>query len=91
MTILLNTHKFGARRLSKILSKRNLSDQKLDEIKIKANILATFKQVGEKLEEAEEAEEATSGKSTFSGLIWTHLTSGLRLLTSGLFMSEVSR
>lgn len=46
-------------RLSSILSKRSLSAQKLDEIKIKHNILSAFKRAEEKLEEVvEEAEDA---------------------------------
>ncbi len=43
------------RRLASILGKRTLAVQKLDEIKIKANILAAFKRAEEKLAEAEEA------------------------------------
>jgi protein disulfide-isomerase A6 len=39
-------------RLASILSKRNLSPSKLDEIKIKANILAQF--VEKKVEDAAE-------------------------------------
>ena len=41
-------------RLQSILKKRNLAPQKLDEVKIKANILSTFKVVKEKAEEAVE-------------------------------------
>ena len=37
--------------LQSILKKRTLSPQKLDEVKIKANILSTFKTVEEKIEE----------------------------------------
>lgn len=45
-------------RLTSILKKRTLSPQKLDEVKIKANILSTFKVVEEKAEEiAAEASE----------------------------------
>ena len=40
--------------LQSILKKRNVSPQKLDEVKIKANILATFKAVEEKAEETVE-------------------------------------
>ena len=40
-----------AYRLSSILQKRTLSDTKLDEIKIKANILSAFHPVQEKSEE----------------------------------------
>ncbi|KAJ3474292.1 hypothetical protein NLI96_g12540 [Meripilus lineatus] len=48
-----------SKRLSSILSKRSLSAQKLDEIKIKHNILSAFKRAEEKLEEVvEEAEDA---------------------------------
>ena len=41
-------------RLQSILKKRSLAPQKLDEVKIKANILSTFKVVEEKAEEAVE-------------------------------------
>jgi len=44
-----------ATRLKKILEKKNLAPQKLDEIKIKANILAAF--ANEKFEEVKEAVE----------------------------------
>ena len=40
--------------LQSILTKRSVSPQKLDEVKIKANILATFKAVEEKAEEVVE-------------------------------------
>lgn len=43
-----------SKRLQSILKKRNLAPQKLDEVKIKANILSTFKVVEEKAEEAVE-------------------------------------
>ncbi|GJE85373.1 protein disulfide isomerase [Phanerochaete sordida] len=43
-----------AKRLQSILTKRSVSPQKLDEVKIKANILATFKAVEEKVEEVVE-------------------------------------
>ncbi|KAH7884731.1 protein disulfide isomerase [Phlebopus sp. FC_14] len=49
------------RRLASILSKRTMAPAKLDEIKIKANILRAF--VAEKVEEAEEA-ESIIGKAT---------------------------
>lgn len=51
-------------RLASILKKRNMSPAKLDEIKIKANILAAFaEQKAEELKEAVEdmAESATDG------------------------------
>lgn len=52
--------------LASILSKRSLSPSKLDEIKIKANILKAF--VAEKAEEvkegAEKLAEKISGKAT---------------------------
>ncbi|EMD32246.1 hypothetical protein CERSUDRAFT_88243 [Gelatoporia subvermispora B] len=48
-----------AKRLSSILAKRTLSPQKLDEIKIKANILAAFTPVAEN-----ETAEATTGRDT---------------------------
>ena len=44
-------------RLASILKKRALNDKKLDEIKVKANILASF--VVQKVEEAEESAEET--------------------------------
>ncbi|KAI0686031.1 protein disulfide isomerase [Cytidiella melzeri] len=45
-------------RLASIISKKTLSAQKLDEVKIKANILSSFKAVEEKAEEiAEQAAE----------------------------------
>ena len=46
---------FGAvlRSLASILSKRTLAPGKLDEIKIKANILGAFRPVVEKAEEAQ--------------------------------------
>ncbi|EIW84274.1 protein disulfide isomerase [Coniophora puteana RWD-64-598 SS2] len=47
-------------RLTSILTKRNMSPSKLDEIKIKANILSAF--VAKKLEEAEEKVENLFGK-----------------------------
>ena len=56
-------------RLASILKKRTLSDAKLDEIKIKANILASFaeKKVAEAVEAAaekvEEAAEAVEEKA----------------------------
>ena len=43
-----------ATRLASILKKRNISPQKLDEVKIKANILSSFKAVEEKAEEVVE-------------------------------------
>ena len=46
-------------RLNSILAKRTLSPAKLDEVKIKANILSTFKPVQETDEEPKEAEETT--------------------------------
>lgn len=49
--------------LASILKKRTISPQKLDEVKIKANILSTFKAVEEKAEEivAEAAEKLEEG------------------------------
>ena len=47
-------------RLSSILIKRNMSPTKLDEIKVKANILSAF--VAKKVEEAEEKVEEMVGK-----------------------------
>ena len=41
------------RSLQSILKKRNLSPAKLDEVKIKANILGAFRPVIEKAEEAQ--------------------------------------
>ena len=41
-----------AKRLSSILSKRTLAPAKLDEIKIKSNILAAFAAIEEKVDEA---------------------------------------
>lgn len=54
--------------LQSILKKRNLSPQKLDEVKIKANILSTFKAIEEEAEEIvdklqEKVEEAV-GRDT---------------------------
>ena len=51
--------------LSSILKKRNLSPQKLDEIKVKANILASFaaKKIEEFIEEAEEILESVTKKA----------------------------
>lgn len=43
-----------ANRLASILKKRNISPQKLDEVKVKANILSSFKAVEEKVEEVVE-------------------------------------
>ena len=43
-----------ATRLASILKKRNISPQKLDEVKIKANILSSFKAIEEKAEEVVE-------------------------------------
>jgi len=48
-------------RLTSILTKRNMSPTKLDEIKIKANILGAF--VAKKVEEAEEKVEKLIGKA----------------------------
>jgi protein disulfide-isomerase A6 len=49
-------------RLASILSKRTISPAKLDEIKIKANILGAF--VNRKLEEAQEKVESVIGRAT---------------------------
>lgn len=49
-------------RLSSILKKRTLGPQKLDEIKIKANILAAF--VANKSEELKEAAEEVVESAT---------------------------
>lgn len=59
---------FLSSRLASILKKRNVSPQKLDEVKIKANILSSFKAVEEKAEQvveqaAEKLEEAV-GRAT---------------------------
>ncbi|KDQ59241.1 hypothetical protein JAAARDRAFT_33964 [Jaapia argillacea MUCL 33604] len=51
-----------ANRLASLLKKRTLSPEKLDEIKIKANILAAF--VEEKAEELEEALEDAARRAT---------------------------
>jgi len=48
------------KRLNTILKKRTMSDSKLDEIKIRANILGSFAE--KKLEEAEEAAESAAQK-----------------------------
>jgi len=48
-------------RLANILQKKSLAPEKLDEIKIKANILAQF--VEKKVEEAEEAVKEAAGKA----------------------------
>ena len=37
--------------LQSILKKRNLSPEKLDEVKVKANVLSAFKSVSEKAEQ----------------------------------------
>ena len=52
-------------RLSSILAKRNLSPSKLDEIKIKVNILAQFveKKVEDALNDTAEAAEAVFQKA----------------------------
>lgn len=56
------------RRLASILKKRSLSPQKLDEVKIKANILSAFKIVEEKaeaiVEQASEKLEEAIGRAT---------------------------
>ncbi|KAJ8585743.1 protein disulfide isomerase [Rhizopogon salebrosus TDB-379] len=51
-----------SKRLASILSKRTISPAKLDEIKIKANILGAF--VNRKLEEAQEKVESVIGRAT---------------------------
>lgn len=38
----ISLHSFTFHRLSSILAKRNLSEKKLDELKVKANILKSF-------------------------------------------------
>ncbi|KAK7685514.1 hypothetical protein QCA50_011379 [Cerrena zonata] len=48
-----------SKRLASILQKRTLSAQKLDEIKIKANILSAFKRAEEVVEEIKEKVEET--------------------------------
>lgn len=48
--------------MSKILEKKSLAPSKLDEIKVKANILKAF--VAEKAEEANEGAESVLGKDT---------------------------
>jgi lauroyl/myristoyl acyltransferase len=45
-------------RLAKILAKKNLSEKKLDELKIKANILAAFTEKEEKKDETIAREKA---------------------------------
>ena len=45
--------------MTSILKKRTLSAQKLDEIKIKANVLSAFKHVEEVVEEVKEKVEET--------------------------------
>lgn len=47
--------------MSNILAKKTLSPEKLDEIKIRANILASF--VADKATEAEEAAESVIAKA----------------------------
>ncbi|KAH7097370.1 protein disulfide isomerase [Auriculariales sp. MPI-PUGE-AT-0066] len=49
-----------AKRLTGILAKKTLSEQKLDELKVKANILSAF--VAKKVEEAEEKVEEVADK-----------------------------
>jgi protein disulfide-isomerase A6 len=51
-------------RLSSILKKRGMSPQKLDEVKIKANILSSFKAVEEKADEAVEKLEEIVGRAS---------------------------
>ncbi|KAH7921030.1 protein disulfide isomerase [Leucogyrophana mollusca] len=51
-----------SKRLASILSKRTLGSEKLDELKIKANVLSAF--VAEKVEEAKEKAESIIGKAT---------------------------
>ena len=56
------TNRCDVYSLQSILKNRNLSPQKLDEVKIKANILSTFKVVEEKPEEVvEEKAEGAVG------------------------------
>ena len=45
-------------RLATILKKRTLSDEKLDEIKVKANILASFAKKEEPVEETDNIERS---------------------------------
>ena len=45
-------------RLAKILAKKNLNEKKLDELKIKANILAAFTEKDEKKDETIAREKA---------------------------------
>ena len=55
-------------RLASMLKKRTLSPQKLDEVKLKANVLSAFKAVEEKaeeiVEEVEEKVEEVVGRAT---------------------------
>ncbi|KAF9238493.1 protein disulfide isomerase [Melanogaster broomeanus] len=51
-----------SKRLASILSKRTMAPAKLDELKVKANILKAF--VAEKLKEAEEGAESIVGRAT---------------------------
>ena len=53
-----------SKRLHGILEKRKLSPAKLDEVKIKANILSSFKAVEEKVEEVQEKTEETVGRAS---------------------------
>lgn len=48
--------------LASILSKRTMAPSKIDEIKIKANILSAF--VAKKFEEAQEKVESVIGRAT---------------------------
>ncbi|CAL1698925.1 unnamed protein product [Somion occarium] len=52
------------KRLASILQKRTLAPQKLDEIKIKANILSAFKRAEEAIEDAEKKVEEAIGRAT---------------------------
>ena len=61
LSLLTYLHAF--RRLGSILSKRTLAPAKLDEVKIKANILSAFKAVEEKIEEVKEEAEEVIGRA----------------------------
>ena len=69
--LLNNTEDFvekESKRLNGILEKRKLSPEKLDEVKIKANILSSFKALEEKaeevVEEVKEKVEETVGRAS---------------------------
>ena len=50
--------------MASILKKRTVTPQKLDEVKIKANILGAFKPIEEKVEEAAAKLEEALGRDT---------------------------